>query len=352
MGVVTSHTVRVLDPLTDPRWPELVERHSASSVFHSRGWLRALQRTYGYEPLAITTSTPIEPLTNALLFCVVHSWVTGDRVVSLPFTDHCEPLVENIKQLRVLCAHLETVRRTQGWKYAEMRTSRAFLGAAESFRECTVYQWHRLDLRSSLDALFKGFHKGCIRRRIFHAERQGLRFEEGGNESLVRSFYDLIVLMRLRKHLPPQPFEWFHNLVACMGKDVCIRVAFKGGRPVAGILTMNHGKTMYYKYGGSDARFNHLGATPMLFWQAIQAAKSAGMEALDLGRSDVENRGLIRFKERWGAQGVRLTLWRSPADEVSPTSERLKMRLAKTVCAAVPYKMLVLAGRLMYRHVG
>lgn len=137
-----------------------------------------------------------------------------------------------------------------------------------------------------------------------------------------------------------------------MGKDICIRVAFKGGRPAAGILTMNQGKTMFYKYGGSDARFNHLGATPMLFWQAIQAAKSAGMETLDLGRSDVEDRGLIRFKERWGAQGMRLTLWRSPADEVSPSLEHLKMRLAKTVCAHIPYKMLVVASRLLYRHVG
>lgn len=350
--VVESHTVRVLDPLTDLRWPGFVERHAAASAFHSRGWLRALQMTYGYQPLVLTTSRPTEPLTNALLLCVVQSWVTGDRVVSLPFTDHCEPLVENIEQLRALCAHLETLRRAQGWKYAEMRTSHAFLGAAESFRECVVYQWHRLDLRPGLDTLYRGFHKDCIRRRIGHAERQGLRYEEGGNESLVRSFYDLIVLTRLRKHLPPQPFEWFHNLVACMGKDICIRVAFKGGRPAAGILTMNQGKTMFYKYGGSDARFNHLGATPMLFWQAIQAAKSAGMETLDLGRSDVEDRGLIRFKERWGAQGMRLTLWRSPADEVSPSLEHLKMRLAKTVCAHIPYKMLVVASRLLYRHVG
>ncbi len=350
--MVASHTVHVLDPLRDARWPGLVERHPSASVFHSRGWLRALQMTYGYEPLAVTTSMPTEPLTNAVLLCVVRSWMTGDRLVSLPFTDHCEPLIENFEQLRVLCAYLEMLRRTQGWKYVEMRTSGAFLGAAESCRVCNVYQWHRLDLRSSLDALYKGFHKDCIRRRIAHAERQGLRYEEGRNESLVRSFYDLIVLTRSHKYLPPQPFEWFQSLVVSMGKDVCIRVTFKAGRPVAGILTMNHGKTMYYKYGGSDVRFNHLGATPMLFWKAIQAAKSAEMEVLDLGRSDVENRRLIRFKERWGAQSVRLTLWRRPADEVSPSLECLKMRLAKTICTFVPHRILVLAGRLMYRHVG
>ena len=352
MGEVLSHVVYILDPLTDPRWPGLVERHSAASVFHSRGWLRALQMTYGYEPLAVTTSRPTEPLTNALLCCVVRSWVTGDRVVSLPFTDHCEPLVENITQLRALCAHLDTLRGTQGWKYVELRTRRAFLGTDKRFRECNVYQWHRLDLRPSLDALYTRFHKDCIRRRISHAERQGLRYVEGGNESLVRAFYDLMVMTRLRKQLPPQPFEWFRNLVTCMGRDVGIRIAFNGHQPVSGILTMNHGNTMYYKYGGSDARFNYLGATPMLFWQAIQAAKWAGMEELDLGRSDTLDGGLIRFKERWGALGVRLTHWRSPADEAVPSLERLKMRVAKTVCASVPDRVLVLASRLMYRHVG
>lgn len=90
----------------------------------------------------------------------------------------------------------------------------------------------------------------------------------------------------------------------------------------------------------------------MLFWQAIQTAKSAGMETLDLGRSDVEDRGLIMFKERWGAESVRLTLWRSPIAEGSLFLEHLKMRLARTVCTCMPHRMLVFAGQLMYRHIG
>lgn len=227
-----------------------------------------------------------------------------------------------------------------------------FIGSDENFGEYTVYQRHRLDLRPSLDKLYGGFHRDCIRRRIRHAERQPLRYEEGRSESLVRSLYALIVLTRSRQHLPLQPFEWFHNLVAQMGENVCLRVAFIQDRPVAGILTMNHGNTVYYKYGGSDAEFHHLGAIPMPFGRTIQAAKASGRELLDFGRSDCENRGLIRFKERWGAQSVRLTLWRSPLHEVSPSLERLKMRLAKAVCASVPFKMLLFAGRLMYRHVG
>ena len=39
--------VSVIDPLADARWDELVERHPRASVFHTRGWLEALKRTYG-----------------------------------------------------------------------------------------------------------------------------------------------------------------------------------------------------------------------------------------------------------------------------------------------------------------
>lgn len=339
-------------PLLDARWPEFVDQHANSSVFHTIGWLTALRITYGYEPIAITTSLPSEKLTNALLFCVVRSWATGDRVVSLPFSDHCEPLVENTKQLQTLYAHLETLRTAQRWTYTELRTSGTILSAEESCWEGKVYHWHRLDLRPSLDVLYEGFHKDCIRRRIRHAERQGLRLEQGRNEHLMRSFYDLIVLTRSRKHIPPQPFEWFQSLFTYLGKEIRIRIAFQKTQPVAGILTLNHRQTMYYKYGASDARLHHLGAIPMLFWEAIREAKSAGIEELDLGRSDVEDQGLIRFKERLGAHSVQLTRWRSPVNTVSSSLEPLKVHVMKNICSFLPNQMLILAGRLVYRHIG
>ena len=52
---VTTYTI---NPLVDPRWPDFLRRHPNASVFHSPGWLDALQRTYGYEPVVYTTSPP------------------------------------------------------------------------------------------------------------------------------------------------------------------------------------------------------------------------------------------------------------------------------------------------------
>ena len=352
MVTSSNRVVYTIDPLQDRRWAELTARHPLASVFHTSGWLRALQTTYGYEPVAFTTSPPSQELKNALLFCVVRSWLTGDRLVSLPFSDHCEPLVEDTEQFGSLCANAKELRVREGQKYVEVRSADSCLEFDKDFVRANTYTLHRLDLRPSLDALRKGFHRDCIQRKIIRAERESLTYEAGHSPLLLQQFYGLLQLTRSRHHLPPQPFEWFQNLVACMGQDVSIRIASKGSRPIAGIMTLGHGKTMVYKYGGSDMKFSHLGATPMLFWEAIKSAKEAGMDELDLGRSDLDNPGLITFKERWSAVSSTLTTWRAPAAAASSSFEQTKAWLAKEGFARLPDSALTLAGRLLYRHIG
>src|ERR1700749_333321 len=80
--------VQILDPLTDSRWDDLVARNKYASVFHQRGWLEALRRTYKYQPLVLTNSPTGPPLEGGLVVCRVSSWLTGTRLVSLPFADH------------------------------------------------------------------------------------------------------------------------------------------------------------------------------------------------------------------------------------------------------------------------
>src|SRR3989441_4735655 len=166
-------TVYSLDPLEDPRWPEFVGRHPSASVFHAPGWLRALQRTYHYEPVAFTTSAPTEQLRNAVVFCVVRSWLTGRRLVSLPFSDHCEPLVHNSEELSALSLFLQRNRKLERWKYVEIRSANSALLLDGGFHEAKTFYLHRLDLRPSLDALLRSFDKDSVQRKIRRAEREG-----------------------------------------------------------------------------------------------------------------------------------------------------------------------------------
>lgn len=348
-------TVYKLDPLRDPRWPIFVEQHPNASVFHTTGWLEALRRTYGYKPVVFTTSAPEEELRNGLVFCQIRSWLTGPRMVSLPFSDHCEPLVDSPEELDFLVSCLQADMDHEDWDYMEVRPVNGSFnrkGEKAGFRTAKLYYLHQLDLRPRLDDIFRDLHKDSTQRRIRRAERADVACECGRSERLLKDFYDLLLLTRSRHHLPPQPYAWFRNLVKCLGDALEIRLAYKSGKPIAAILTLRFRDTVYYKYGCSDAKYKNLGGTPLLLWRTIQQSKAAGAEKFDLGRSESENQGLIVFKDHWTHGHTRLMYWRYPAPDTLALREGWKLSMAKRVFARMPGKLLTATGRLIYRHIG
>jgi CelD/BcsL family acetyltransferase involved in cellulose biosynthesis len=345
-------TVFKIDPIGDVRWAEFLHRHAGASVFHTPGWLEALRRTYGYKPIVLTTSPPTTELTNGLAFCQIDSWLTGRRMVSLPFSDHCEPLVDSPAEVHCLLSSLERERERENWKYIEMRPVSPHLGLQAGLEQSQAFCFHKLDLRPSAQELFRGFHKDCVQRKIRRAERENLTYEKGRSTSLLDQFYRLLLLTRRRQQLPPHPLTWFRNLIECLGDQLQVRLASRAGRPIASILTLQFKNIMVYKYGCSDASFNNLGAMHFLFWKTIEEAKNIGLQEFDLGRSDCDNPGLIAFKDRWGAARTKLVYSRYPRRPPSISSESLELQIAKKIFARMPDDFLTAVGRLLYRHIG
>ena len=108
---------------------------------------------------------------------------------------------------------------------------------------------------------------------------------------------------------------------------------------------------MVYKYGGSDLRYGNLGGNALVFWRAIQDAKGKGIEEFDMGRSDLDNEGLVVFKDRWGAERSALNYWRYPASASNSGTGNL-IRKAKPLVSIVPEISLKMVSNLLYRHVG
>jgi len=340
-----------LDPLTDSRWDAFVRDHPQSSLFHSTKWLAALKKAYGYGPVVVTTCPADAPLTNGLVFCLVESLLTGRRLVSLPFSDHCELLADDEDELDDLLSLMQPYIESGGWRYLEVRPVASRPGGLKRFTSSAPYLLHRLSLAGSTREIFQRFHKSCVQRKIRRAERERLRYEEGRTEVLFRHFYRLLVMTRRRLFLPPQPQFWFRALIEAFGEDLKIRVAFKDDLPVASIMTIAHKDVMVYKYGCSDAQFNRFGGMALLFWNTIQEAKERGCRELDMGRSDCSDQGLIAFKERWGASSTLLRYFRYPAEPVVSTPvwhESLRRRLVP----AIPSAALKMVGNLLYGHMG
>lgn len=344
-----------IDPVGDPRWSEFLKKHPSASVFHTPGWLEALRRTYDYEPIAYTSSPPGAEIRNGLVFCRIDSWLTGRRLVSLPFSDHCEPLFGSPEELDVFVGHLQADVKTQALKYLEVRPVNGSLyrsGGLPGFRPARRYPLHVIDLRPDLHQIRQGFHKDSVLRRIRRAEQAGLVEKTGRSEALLSDFYRLLILTRARHDLPPQPYKWFRNLIDCLGEALEIRLAYKDKTPLAAILTLRFKDVALYKYGCSDRRYKNLGATPLVLWRAIEYAKSTGAREFSLGRSDEDNAGLIAFKNHWTKHTTPLVYWRDPGPANLKSSEDWRIRMAKRVFAVMPKQALAVTGRLIYRHIG
>lgn len=348
--------VYAFNPLSDPRWDDFLQRHPDASVFHSTPWLQALTKTYGYEVIAYTTNSSGEDLENAVVFCRVNSWLTGRRLVSLPFSDHCEPLVNsNVASGFVSRIVQKELGRNQS--YAEFRP---FTSLESSVAGCYCtnipYVFHQLDLTPPLETLFQSFHKSSIQRKIRRAESERLTYREGRSEQLLDQFFSLFQQTRKRHRIPPPPRQWFLNLVRYLASALKIRVAYKEDRPVAAMLTLEHKDTLVYKYGASNPEFHRCGAMHLLYWKTIQEAKKHNLKHFDLGRTDADQHGLITFKNRWGAK--QSTLMYSRYSKGRPSTHffdlyatKWKSSVAKYTVSCLPYAVVSKMGQMLYRHI-
>jgi len=298
----------------------------------------------------VTTTPTGEELENGIVFCRIRSWLTGNRLVSLPFSDHCEPLVDSQAEFDCLLGRFKEDRQGET-RCIELRPLTSRFADHGGLAPTEEFRLHRITLPSSADAVFQRFHQN-IQRNIRRAESRLLRYEKGTSEKLLEDLRALLALTRKRHFLPPQPVIWFRSLLDCLGSRIAIRVAYKDETPVAGILTLRHNNVMVYKYGGYDTRYRDCGGMAFLLWRSIQEACQEGLREFDLGRSDSGDAGLIRFKEGWGGTGSTLTYWKCGGRRFDGVPSRIVSQWARQVLPYMPDRLAAMAGGLLYRHVG
>jgi len=344
--------LNIIDPLSDPRWDDLVARHPRASAFHRRGWLEALRQTYGYKPFVLTSALANEQLTDGLVACRISSWLTGTRMVSLPFADHCDALYGDSGETPQLSTCLAEESDRQHCKYLEFRPMQAPEDPENVFHPSESFYFHELDLGPGIDQLFKNLHKDSIQRKIRRAEKEQLSHEVGHSDEFIDSFYSLLLKTRRRHHLPPQPINWFRNLAKHMDDALQIRLARKNGAPIATLLTLRHRSTIIYKYGCSDEAFHQLGGMPFLFWKLIEEGKATGADRIDFGRSEMENEGLVAFKDKFGTTKRILTYYRYPRSKKQRAHAWGDSGIARRFFSILPDGVLSAAGKVLYKHIG
>lgn len=341
-------TTAILDPRDDARWLRLVERAPQTTIFHHPLWLGLVARQYRYPIAAAAVLDAGGEAVAGLPVALVASRLTGRRLVALPFSDACPPLVAQDAPgdaAERLAAAVEDLRRRHGMPVEVRGAFPALAAPVDRFLQ------HRVDLTPGLEEVERGY-ASQVRRNVRKARREGVEVRRRVDAEALEEFYALHLRTRRRLGVPTQPKAFVRGLadVVQHGHGF-VSIARLAGRPVAAAVFLHAGATLTYKYGASDPEFQQARPNNLLFADAIAWACEQRLGELDLGRTDLGHEGLSAFKRSWGAAETPLahTYAGGPAPSPGPS-------LAERVLAPVIRRGPALTGRVigevLYRHAG
>lgn len=343
-------SVACIDPVTDPRWLALVEARGGG-LFHSPPWLRVLSDAYGFAVRAYLATGPAGEPRGGLAFCEILD-ALGPRLASLPFSDSCDPLLDSPGTWRALFARLLTHGVPLYLRCLDDRIAAADdrLGTAKRAR------WHTLSLEATPEALWDRLAEPT-QRAIRRAERAGVVVRPLEGHQGLRGFIQLHVALRKQKYrLLAQPAVFFEAIARRFGDGGgwLPLGAYLDDRLIAATLYLRWGDTLYYKFNASAQDALQARPNSLLAWAGISLGRRLGCRVFDLGPSDDDQPGLIRFKRDLGAQEKELRFLRytPPGWQGERGAEvgRLLGQLTRLLTAPdVPDEVTERAGTLLYR---
>jgi CelD/BcsL family acetyltransferase involved in cellulose biosynthesis len=337
-----------MDPNERPDWDSLLVAHPQSTNFHTAGWARVLQDTYGHKPFYMARFEGRQ-LSGLLPLMETSSWLTGRRGVSLPFTDSCFPMESHSGQGRELYQRAMECGRQRRWKYLECRGHH---GSWDGATPSVSYYSHAIDLGPGEEKLFKGL-EGAMRRGVRKAQQAGLRISFDTGMGSVETFFALHCRTRRRHGLPPQPIRFFRNIqrhILAPGHGF-VATARLGNEPLAAAVFFCHGRQALYKFGASDGTFQRLRPNNLVMWEAMRQCQERGLAALNLGRTSLSNQGLRRFKLGLGAEEEEISYskYDFSTKQFVQSPDRANGWFNR-VFALLPLSLLRFSGAILYPH--
>jgi len=346
-------TLSLDNQLDAPRWDAFVKSHPEGTPFHLTSWMRVIRDTYSFEPLLYFTQCKDETISGIYPFFLVKSLLSGNRIVSIPFSDYCGPLqadqkIENYDVLSFL-----VTKYGRNVKYIEIRSPIQ----NNSIFVCNNYfENHILNLLSNSETVYKNFDKKTIQYSIRKSEREGVVVSEENTLRGLIEFCRLNNMTRKKHGIPTQPIKFFRNIykhIISKGQGFILIASYKNNAIAAGIF-FSLKDIVYYKYNASDPSYlvkktpNHL-----LTWFAIKKSCENKFRYFHFGRTSKDNVGLSRYKEMWGAQPYNLPYYYYPKIKGATAKEEksLMYNLFTKIWRRLPNRVSELASPIIIKHI-
>ncbi len=350
--------INVINPSHDSRWDEFIKKHPLGCVFHHSAWKEVIENTFPQvKPFYFIVEDANGSIRGGIPLFFVKSWITGSRLVSLPFSLYCDPLIYSKEIFKLLLDGIVSKQREFGAAFVAIRTRFASdLFKDTEFKEFRGYKNHTLPLDSNLEIMKKSFHRTCVRQRINRAEQSNLTAMEASSETDIETFYELHCMSRKKFGLPPQPYQFYKNMweILYPKNMLGVLIAKYENQPVCSLLFLKYKQRIHAEYMGTNDAFLNYSPNILLFWKAIQKAKIEGYKFFDFGGSSASNFDLINFKRRWGTVEEDIPHYSFPCTRglSAEVEQSNKYRILVQLSHKMPDRLFKLTGQFLYRHLG
>lgn len=363
-------------PWESEEWDRYVAGHPGATVYHTSQWCRIVADTGGYTPRC-AAARENGRVTGVLASLEVRSRLTGNRLVSLPFSDVCPPLADDRASAEAVLRAAGGLREERRLAFYELRGEPALRGGGPSegdaapsdsapgdgalperlgFQTQRHFSSYVIPLSTDAESVRMTFSRKSIRQTISKSLKMGVTVRQGAGEDDLARFYRLYALNRRRHGIPPQPVGLFSRILETLQHDPEARLylAEYEGACAAALIVIRYRGVTYAKYEGVDEEYRGLLPVNPLFWRSIEDACRAGDHSYDFGRTAADNRGLNEFKSRWGTRRVELPYYFHPPGEGLSVvkSASLKYRLFTAAFRRMPLGLSIRLGERIFRHFG
>lgn len=333
-----------VDPSEDQLWDVLVSSKD-SDVFNSPPWLRVLGRSYGFDLKSAIVVDEANNPTSGVAYCRVDG-VRGERVSSLPFSDYCDPLIDTADDWERLKPALEhpslptTLRVLHNTVVAE----------DPGLERAGEAAWHAVDLDRSVEDIWASLDSGA-RRAIRKAEGSGVKTRESTDIEDLETFFSMHLRVRKYRHrLLAQPYRFFEAIHEefFTGGSGFLMLSEVDDQMVGGIVFLVWKDRLYYKLNAWESDFSKNRPNDAAMWAGVERGVELGLKRLDLGLSDIDQDGLVRYKRKYATTEKRIQILTT-----GPATERRELAFVPDLVemltsSEVPDAVTKRSGDLLY----
>lgn len=340
----------ITENLDDPRIIPFLMRNNNSAVYHHPAWLRALSEIYNYPAFyMIWENSNTNETTGVFPFIVKKKFGKNKKIISLPSTTHCEPLLPDNFDFNIIIKELKSYF---GKDLTEFDFKFKSSPSIRDFTTTSNYFVHIIELCPNLEDTFNSFGKRSIRRFIRKSDENGLKFRIGNNENDLKIFYEIEKKLRKSIGLPPAPYKFFKTIWQYLEEDnlILLPIIEFQNKPIAASMVLKFKDTFYFEYTATDKKYIDLYPNHKLLWEAIKIAQEEyNAKYIDMGRTAVDQESLIYFKEKWNAKAFPLHRLSFPAENKSSLKRGTLFKNIKNFNKILPSKILEFEGKVLFR---